>query len=372
MGPDADAGTAIEHTAVLQLRGRTFGPPLIKRIYLPMPIAGARKVGDMQRSEGQKQRVRDLKPGDKVDSYFSVSYRKPVSEYKYGSMFEFRAVDRSGQITVKYWGGDDKQAVQCIHDSFDRGDVVKLRGEVSDYRGALEISVSQKNGGMIERLAEGQYSLTELVDTVDNIDELKARLIGFMDQVEEPHLRRLLDSFFADEEYLKAFCLCPASIQLHSAAFGGLLKHTISVAAVCGQVLKLHPELDRDLVIAGALLHDIGKVQSFRVTTHIDQTTEGNLVGHIILGDQELMGHISGIDGFPEDLAGKLRHILLAHHGRKEWGSPVDPMMPEALAVHEADDLDAKLDYMIAKRRDAVTEDDWIWDSRLGRLIYLR
>jgi 3'-5' exoribonuclease len=132
-----------------------------------------------------------------------------------------------------------------------------------------------------------------------------------------------------------------------------------------------HPDLDGDLVLTGALLHDIGKVPSFKVTSNITQTHDGNLLGHIILGDQELSARISSIDGFPAELASKLRHILLSHHGRKDWGSPVEPMLPEALAVHEADDLDAKLDYMISKRTNAVTEDDWIWDSRLGRLIYL-
>jgi len=370
---EANAGTAIEHTAVLQLRGRTFGPPLVKRIYLPMPITGAdRSPSQGPRNMGSKQRIRGLKPGDKIDTYFSVGYKKPVTDYKYGSMFEFRAADRSGQVTVKYWGGDDKDSVVKLHDSFASGDVVRVRGEAGDYKGALDISVSEKNGGTIARLEAGEYDLAELVASVENVDAMKSKLLSLIDQVEEPNLVRLLRSFFEDKEFMDAFAKCPASIQLHSAAFGGLLQHTLNVADTCLAVVKIHAELDRDLVLSGALLHDIGKVQSFRVTTNINQTTEGNLVGHLILGDQQLMSQIRELGGIPDDLSQKLRHILLAHHGRKEWGSPVEPMTPEALAVHEADDLDAKLDYMISKRRDAETEDDWIWDSRLGRLIYLR
>jgi 3'-5' exoribonuclease len=364
---------AIEHTAVCQLRGRSFGPPLVKSIYMPMYITSKEKrTREDHMAMGSKQLIRDIKPGDKIDSYFSVAYKKPVTDYKYGAMFETRGADRSGQITLKYWGGEDKKSVQQIHDSFDKGDVVKVVGEASDYRGQLEISISEKNKGVLVKLGEGSYDLDQLIDKLENIDEMKVRVLSLMDQVEEPFMKQLLESFFRDERFMAEFALAPASIQLHSAAFGGLLQHTLNVVDVCMKAAELHPELDRDLVLTGALLHDIGKVRSFTVTTHINQTHEGNLVGHIILGDQELMGHIADIKDFPEDISSKLRHVLLSHHGKKEWGSPVEPMMPEALTVHMADDLDAKLDYMIARRRDAVTEDDWIWDGRLGRLIYLR
>jgi len=249
---------------------------------------------------------------------------------------------------------------------------VRIRGEVNEYKGQVEITISEKNGGTVERLSGQEYDISDLIRSYDNIDEMKERLAALKDSVEEPNLKKLLDAFFGDREFLEAFSSCPASIQLHSAAIGGLLHHTLNVADVCLKIVELHPELDRDLVVTGALLHDIGKVQSFKVTSNINQTHEGNLLGHIILGDQELMSRLGKQQGFPAELASKLRHILLSHHGRKDWGSPVEPMLPEALAVHEADDLDAKLDYMIAKREDAATEDDWIWDSRLQRLIYLR
>jgi len=369
---ESDAGTAIEHTAIRQLRGGTFGPPLVKKIYIPLPITRGESTRTRERTMGLKQLVTALKPGDKVDSYFSVSYKKPVTEYKYGWMFEFRVGDKTGQMTAKYWGGQDKSRVTEVHDSFDRDDVVHLRGEAAEFRGSIEISVSEKNGGMVHRLEDGGYEFAELIKSYDDVPEMKARLAQLVASVEEPNLRKILEVFFGDEEYLKGFASAPASIQLHSAALGGLLHHTLNVAELCLKVVELHPSLDRDLVLAGALLHDIGKVTSFKVTSNITQTHDGNLLGHIILGDQELKARISRIDRFPDELASKLRHILLSHHGRKDWGSPVEPMLPEALAVHESDDIDAKLDYMIAKRTDAVTEDDWVWDSRLGRLIYLK
>jgi 3'-5' exoribonuclease len=371
--PETDAGMAIEHTAVRQLRGGTFGAPTMKRIYLSLPITRTAEGRTREtKPMGSKQLISELKPGDRVDSYFSVNYKKPVTDYKYGSMFEFRVADKSGQITVKYWGGQDKQAVQRLFDSFDREHVVRVKGEVAEYKQALEISISEKNGGSISKAPEGDYDLSELIKAYENIDEMKDELRAFLDDVKNEHLRKLLDSFFEDTDFMDAFAAAPASITLHSAAVGGLLYHTIHVVKLCMRVTELHPELDRDLVIAGALLHDIGKVQSFKVTSNIQATEQGNLVGHIMLGDQELLAHIAKIPAFPELTASKLRHILLAHHGKKEWGSPVEPMFPEALAVHEADDLDAKLDNMIAKRENAVTEDDWIWDQRYGRLIYLK
>lgn len=337
-----------------------------------MPITRARPRIEQEMTMGSKQLVTALRPGDKVDSYFSVSYKKPVTEYKYGWMFEFRIGDRTGQITAKYWGGQYKNRVTEIHDSFDKDDVVHLKGEVAEFRGSIEISVSEKNGGAVHRLEDGGYEFTELIKSYQNVPEMKSRLAQLVAGVEEPNLRKILEAFFADEEYMEGFASAPASIQLHSAALGGLLHHTLNVAELCLKVVELHPALDKDLVLAGALLHDIGKVPSFKVTSNITQTHDGNLLGHIILGDQELKARISRIEGFPEELASKLRHILLSHHGRKDWGSPVEPMLPEALAVHESDDIDAKLDYIIAKRTDAVTEDDWVWDSRLNRLIYLR
>ncbi|OGS43545.1 MAG: hypothetical protein A3K76_05855 [Euryarchaeota archaeon RBG_13_57_23] len=371
--PETDAGMAIEHTALKQLRGRTFGAPTIRRIYIPLPIARSEEGPQRERrSMGKKQLVSELKPGDRVDSYFSVNYKKPVSDYKYGSMFEFRVADKSGQTTVKYWGGQDKQAVQELFASFDREQVVSVKGEVAEYKGALEISVSEKNGGSVSRVPEGQYDLSQLIRAYDNIDDLKRRLAEIVYGVKDEYLRKLLIAFFKDEKFMDDFAASPASITLHSAAVGGLLYHTINVTELCMRVVDLHPELDRDLVVAGALLHDIGKVQSFKVTSNITMTEEGNLVGHIILGDHELIRRMAEIEGFPELTASKLRHILLSHHGRREWGSPVEPLFPEALAVHEADDLDAKLDNMITKREDAATEDDWIWDQKHGRLIYLK
>lgn len=197
--PGTDAGMAIEHTAVRQLREETFGPPLAKRIYVPLPITRqGRAAPREQKKMSSKQLAGELKPGDKVDSYFSVNYKKPVQEYKYGWMFEFRGADRSGQITVKYWGGQEKASVVSLHDSFERDEIVRVTGDISEYRNQLEISVSEKNGGSLMKLVEGDYDIAELIRTYPDIDQMKGHLLDLVRTVEEPNLRSLLGRFFEE------------------------------------------------------------------------------------------------------------------------------------------------------------------------------
>jgi 3'-5' exoribonuclease len=330
------------------------------------------RPGGGRKMTADKQFISALKAGDGVDSYFSVAYKKPVTEYKYGHMFEFRAVDRTGQITVKYWGGDDRERVKNLQNAVERGGVVRIKGEAGEYRSQLEISVSEKDGGVIEKLSPGDYDASALLATLEGIPEMRERLMRFVNAVEEPHLSRLLTDQFEDEEFMESFSACPASVQFHSAVIGGLLNHTLTVVETCSKMLQLQPGLDRDLVIAGALLHDIGKTRSYVVAANTNHTPEGNLIGHLVISYELLLDRMRSIDGFPEGLALKLKHVILSHHGRREWGSPIEPMMPEALLVHMADDMDAKLNYMVSRREEAVTEDDWTWDRRLSRLIYLR
>ncbi len=330
------------------------------------------RPGGKRNMTTEKQFISALKAGYGVDSYFSVAYKKPVTEYKYGHMFEFRAADRTGQVTVKYWGGGDRERVKEIHNSIERGGVVHVIGEAGEYRDQLEISVSEKDGGVIERLGPEDYDASTLLAAIEGIDEMKERIIQLVQTVEEPHLNRLLTDLFGNEEFMESFSTCPASVQFHSAAVGGLLNHTLTVAEICSKMLLLQSGLDRDLVIAGALLHDIGKTRSYAVAANTSHTPEGNLIGHLVISYEILIERIRSIDGFPDDLALKLKHVILSHHGRNEWGSPVEPMMPEALLVHMADDMDAKLNYMVSRREEAVSDDDWTWDRRLSRLIYLK
>jgi len=322
-------------------------------------------------AEYQKKYITEMKTGDKIDSVLSVHYKKSPSEYRNGVMFEFRVADRTGQITVKFWGGEDAEEVAKMHSSISRDSVVRVRGTVGEYRGQMEIAINPADGEGFSLLSEGDFELTDLIEKRKDIDESVAKMRELIGSIEDQYLRALLDRVFGDEAFMKRFSECPASIMLHSNEIGGLIHHTMNVADHCLIAWKQYGEMDRDLLLAGALLHDIGKVESFRVTTNINQTEEGIFLGHLIIGMTMAQKAIDSIEGFPKDKRNKLLHILLSHHGRKEWGSPVEPAIPEALTIHYADDFDAKLEYMLIRREEATTDDSWLWDTRFRRHIYL-
>lgn len=322
-------------------------------------------------AEYQKKYIAEMKAGDKVDSVFSVHYKKYPSDYRNGVMFEFRVADRTGQMTVKFWGGEDAEEVAKMHSSICRDSVVRIRGTVSEYRGQMEIAINPADGEGFSPLSEGEFDLTDLIERRKDIEGLVSRMRELMGSIEDPDYSSLLARIFGDEAFMRRFSECPASIMLHSSEIGGLIHHTMNVADHCLIAWKQYGEMDRDLLLAGALLHDIGKVESFRVTTNINQTEEGIFLGHLIVGMTRVQKAIDMIDGFPKEKRNKLLHIMLSHHGRKEWGSPVEPMIPEALTIHYADDFDAKLEYMLIKRDEATTDDNWIWDTRFKRHIYL-
>lgn len=321
--------------------------------------------------EYQKKYIAEMKAGDKIDSVFSVHYKKSPSNYRNGVMFEFRVADRTGQITIKFWGGENAEEVAKMHSSISRDSVVRIRGTVGEYRGQMEIAINPVDGEGFSPLSDGEYDLSDMIEKREDIDELITRMKELIESIGDPNLSALLDRVFGDEAFMKRFSECPASIMLHSSEIGGLIHHTMNVVDHCLIAWKQYGEMDRDLLLTGALLHDIGKVESFRVTTNINQTEEGFFLGHLIIGMTMVQKAIDSIDGFPGDKRNKLLHILLSHHGRKEWGSPVEPAIPEALTIHYADDFDAKLEYMLIRRDEATTDDSWLWDTRFRRHIYL-
>jgi 3'-5' exoribonuclease len=318
-----------------------------------------------------KQRISQLRAGDRVDSYFSVKYKKPAKEYRYGWMFEFRVADASGEATAKYWGGKEEEVAK-VHGSFSGGDVVHLIGEVREFGGALEMGISQESGNAIDLLAKDQYELAELVGASPvDAHELLAEVKKLAATVKEPSLARLLRLFFEDATWLKEFSEAPASMLLHENYIGGLLEHSLKVAEICDAVSRMYESLDRDLMVAGALLHDVGKVRELSVGTNIDVSEEGMLRGHVVIGEELVNVRVAKVEGFPPLLKLKLDHILLSHHGKKEWGSPKEPQTPEALVLHMADMLDAQVFQFLRARATADTDDPWIWDKRLGH-VYLK
>jgi 3'-5' exoribonuclease len=290
----------------------------------------------------KKQFVKDLKTGEQVDSAFSVKYKKPPRKYRYGYLFEFRISDMTDEMTVKYWGDNNENEVRKLYDSFNTNSVVRIKGMVDEYTSIDE-------------------------DTT----KMMGKLIAIIKTIENKSLNSLLFAFFSDEAFVSEFKKAPASMHLHLNCLGGLLKHTLNVVWLCQKIFEIHPQLDRDLLLTGAILHDIGKIKEYKVTTNIDISREGMLRGHIIMGEEMIMERANNIPDFPQNLKLKVAHIILSHHGELEWGSPKKPQLPEAIAVHFADNCDAKVEQYIRIKEEALTEDPWVYSKRFKTSIYL-
>ncbi len=317
-------------------------------------------------SERKGAYIKDLRPGQVVRAQFSVKIKKPVVEYKKGYRFELRVADRTGVIDVKYWGGADKRAVEEIYSSFSVGDIVNVYGIAKEWNGNLEINVSESAGQTVTPAKTEEYDVSDFIESVEDKEGLLRELRSMAETVNDGNMKKLLDAFFSDEQFMAEFVDAPASVTHHSNLSGGLLHHTLKVVKIADSLCAEFPELDRGLVITGAILHDIGKAREMKITTNINPTEDGTLLGHIYIGASMVERWMDEIPEFPELLRRKITHIILSHHGRMEYGSPKVPMFPEAEAVHLADNSEAMLEEMLKRKRDANTEDPFVYIRGFG------
>lgn len=317
--------------------------------------------------------------GESVDDKFAVKFKKPPVAYKgadkAGKWFELRLSDRTGEITAKYWGRND-QETDRIYGSIDRGDVVHVKGIVQEYPpGSKSFSLSvDPSKGELRKCGKDEYDSGDFVATSAKdpgkmVKELKSALSG----IKNEHLRKLVNSFLEDSEFMEAFTKAPAAMEYHQNYIGGLLEHTTNMMKIVSTLCDVHEELDRDVCVAGTFLHDIGKTKELGVSgSVIDVTDEGMMIGHITTGYEMLSKKISQIQGFPHELRLKMLHIILSHHGKLEYGAVKKPQTPEALAIYYADDADAQVDFYLRLKREANTDDQWIWNKKIKGHIYLK
>ena len=264
--------------------------------------------------------------------------------------------DKTGSIDCKIW--DVGSAGICEFDALDYVDIV---GEVSSFNGALQVSIKRA------RVAgEGEYDPKDYLPVSErDIDEMYKELMGYVGEISNHYLKALLEEFFVkDEAFIKKFKSVSAAKSVHHCFVGGLLEHTVSVANLCKYYALKYPMLKKDLVITAALLHDVGKVKEFSSFPENDYTDEGNLLGHIVMGAEMVGQKAALIDGFPQSLENELKHCILAHHGKLEFGSPKKPALIEAVALNYADDLDAKME-TFKEILNATTEQGWLGFNRL-------
>jgi 3'-5' exoribonuclease len=320
----------------------------------------------------KRQYLKGLGDGDPVEDLFAVKFKKPVREYRNGLMFELNVSDKTGEMMVKYWGPADKETVAKVYDALKASNVVRIKGVASKYKGVVEIGVSPEDGGQIVPVEPGEFDPEDFVARSERSPDLIINdLIGYVKKVKSEPVQALLRAFFSDEDFVDRFKVAPASVLLHCNWIGGLAEHTLKVVQTCERIADLYPKLDRDLLIAGALLHDVGKIEEYKVNTSIDVTEEGMLRGHVVIGADMVAERCQRVPHLPNEMRLKLIHMVLASHGEPEYGAPKRPQFAEALVVNFADDLDAKVEQYIKIKEEAVTEDPWIWTKRFGN-IYLK
>jgi 3'-5' exoribonuclease len=331
----------------------------------------------------KEQYIENLRDGDAINDFFAVKLKKAQRPYKRGMFFEFLATDKTGEISVKYWGGENKDRVKRLYESFNTGDVVQVRtGMVENYEDRLQISVNENTGG-VRKCAPNEYDVTDFLPALpeERIEELHEIIKKELKNIQNEALKNLLASFFNDPEFVKMYLHSPSAISRHHNYIGGNLEHTVGVIRLCQNISEMYPSVNKDLLLSGALLHDVGKLKEYTYAAAIDISDEGNFIGHIVIGEQWIREKIQELrtngEEFSTELEHQLIHLILSHHGKYEWGSPKLPKLLEACILHQADLMDSQVKNYLQMIQDAkkLTDEDWtfVYDSDAGkkRAIFL-
>jgi 3'-5' exoribonuclease len=277
--------------------------------------------------------VNAIQEEDRVSGCYLVK-EKRLAKTRNGKPFlNLTLADRTGEIAAKVW-----EKAEALSSLFCEGDIIQVAGHAGSYRDQLQITISG-----LDLLKEKPDPDIFVETTLDDPSEMMQALREILRDVKDIHLRGLCDSFLGDRKFVTRFRKSPAAKNFHHSYLGGLLEHTLSVCQLAVGVAAHYPHLDRDLLITSAFLHDIGKIRELACDFQIDYTDEGRLVGHVVLSVAMVDEKLRGLKDFPEELAIRLKHLILSHHGQYDFGSPKVPKFLEAFALNLIDDLDAKI-----------------------------
>jgi len=295
--------------------------------------------------------IKDIKPGEKVSELFLVTEKNMAFSQKGAPYLNLRLKDRTGEVDGKIW----ENAVEWDK-VFKKGDVIQTQGGAVSFKNSVQLSISS-----VRKVDDVDIDLSQYLPVAkENIDVMFSDLMAFVEQISSPYLKTLLYAFFHDEEIASLFKKAPAAKGFHHVYIGGLLEHTLSVIRLLDKIIQHYKGIDRDLLITGGILHDIGKIYEYSYDSIFDYSDQGRLVGHIVIGIEMLDAKIAVIEEFPKQLAMELRHLILSHHGTYEFGSPKRPKTLEALIVHHVDDLDAKIN-AFQEYIEGASDDDSNW-----------
>ena len=278
--------------------------------------------------------IKDIQPGEKISESFLVTEKNLSFSQKGSPYLNLRLKDKTGEMEGRVW--DNAKEWDKV---FKRGDVIHVEGRAASFKNILQLSLSE-----VRKVDNDKIDLVDYLPTAKgDMDKMFSDLMVFVEQIGTPPLKALLLTFFQDEAITTPFKRAPAAKSLHHAYIGGLLEHTLSVTRLLALTAEHYQGINGDLLITGGILHDIGKIYELSHSGIVDYTDQGRLIGHIVVGVEMLDAKIATLKDFPEELAMKLRHLLLSHHGMLEYGSPKRPKTIESLIVYYIDDLDAKV-----------------------------
>ena len=291
---------------------------------------------------------------------FYLAAEKELREGKQGHYLRLRLQDKSGSVNANVWNNAEKEA-----EKFTEGDVIKIAAMVTNYKGQTQLSISK-----IRFADSSEYNLDDfLAKSQKDPAQLADEFFQYMESVQEPNLLKLLKSIFEDKEFFTKFSFAPAAKSWHHNYIHGLLEHTVSVSRICDYAAKYY-NVNRDLLMTGALLHDFGKVLEYQHIPSIEFTTLGRLVGHLTIADQIICDKAAKINNFPSELLMLVRHMILAHHGEYEKASVRLPQTIEALVLHLADNLDAQTIGVQQLLELTPTDSEWSEYDKLNNRYY--
>lgn len=300
--------------------------------------------------------IKDYKEGDRISDIYLCKHKQPAVTKNGKPYYNVILQDKTGTMDAKVWEPNNAGI-----EEFSALDYIEVYGDVNNFQGALQVSIKRAR-----RCHEGEYEPADYLPVTNkNIDAMMEELLGYINSIRNRYLKELLQSFFVkDEKFINAFRRSSAAKTVHHGFIGGLLEHTLSVTKMCDYYCTQYPLLKRDLLIAAAIFHDIGKTKELSLFPENDYTDDGQFLGHIVIGTEMVGEKIREIEGFPEFLASELKHCIISHHGEYEFGSPKKPAIMEAVALSFADNTDAKMQ-TFTELLNSSASSDWLGYNRL-------
>jgi 3'-5' exoribonuclease len=303
--------------------------------------------------------VTDLGTEQTITTYFLV-HEKEIRNTREGKQYlRLELGDRSGTIEARMW-----DQFEAIAKEFGRDDFVKVQARVEIYRNKPQLALQQ-----VRRAKPEEVDLADfLAHTKEDVAKLWVQLLEYADSIASPWLKKLVNGVITDPAIAARYKRAPAAKVMHHAYLGGLLEHVIGLCALAKQVAAHYPELNADLLLTVAILHDVGKLDELCYDRAIGYTTEGQLLGHIVMELETVSKAMDALEGFPANLKTVVQHLLISHHGQYEFGSPKLPMIREAMVFHYLDDLDSKMAAVRSALATDSGDDEWsTYSPALGR-----